>query len=161
MLFLFGMMGILATRYAGTTIAPRGQADRFHDRPTVDSRTEIIGRQPSCQTVFGRILPSLTVNRSGSAANRRMRSPAGEMAHPAAARIGQDHNLSALFVRWQRAGADRVGAIFFRLTFEDFVSNHGSTRNLCVAPSYALRMATTRFRTGKPGQIATRACPPE
>lgn len=67
-LFPFGILGILATRYAGTTIARLGQATRVDKCLPVDTRAEFIGRQPGS----GEVLQTLR-HRPGSAAARRTR----------------------------------------------------------------------------------------
>lgn len=52
LLFPFRISGILATRYAGTTIARLGQANRVCKGLPVDTRAEFIGRQPNRDEVL-------------------------------------------------------------------------------------------------------------
>ena len=133
-LFLFGILGTMATRYAGTTIAQIGQADHDCEHLPVDTRAEFIGRQLD-RTKW--VQPACSPSRSKRLAGGD-RTPIGARmcANHQQARAG--HDLERMpYMGYSQWFATLIGSeLFFPATIKEFVSGRGFYRNSGMASSY-------------------------
>lgn len=136
-MFLFRILGILATRYTGTTIAQLGQAIHDRNRPTADTRTEFIGRQPSRMKwdfTSSFVHPNVCSTQDASVRPGRQTG-----------RIKHRPGLAAILDEGKRWGISlvcpsRLGrSAFFRQTTQNLGLFRGFARNLIMNRSYCIR----------------------